>query len=535
MQLAILLHLIHVQGVALPEKRTTLYEEYMKLFFNREAEKSPIVRDHRELIMAIHGDLAWKLHVQTEEGKGTGSFTKDALQSAVRGYLISEEHDPALVDPLMAGAVERVGALVSRVVGTFEFEVQPLREYFAGRHLYKTAPYSPPGKDRKGTRPDRFDALVRSSYWTNVTRFFCGFYDVGEIGTLVDGLTCIDDEPGYRLINQPRRIALMLLSDHVFSQSPKTVKRLLNHIFTEPGFERLLQCDTLSELGLPETAGRDALLSHCVQMIQVDGDNARRSLLRLVMAANADRDRLIQIWLQRRGKGRIAFDDFVEAVDLSIADQIPAGKVKSLTAHDPELRMRWLTFIDRYEYVVDDPVLRSAAYNALFDGTMVFIRPSHRKTRRTQIETLSALLNVYGLARLFSTTSNKSGSVSAAMLDHYGVGAPEAFDELYGGTTEIHDDRISPFGSFVVEHMRKDVSLWTKETGPWEVLVDRGLEFSSGGFLFAQMAVIATAIDGSQELGKWSDDGFASTPGLVRRLHFGARVGRGRLLVGLDY
>ena len=39
MQLAILLQLIHVQGVALPEKRTALYEEYMKIFFNREARK----------------------------------------------------------------------------------------------------------------------------------------------------------------------------------------------------------------------------------------------------------------------------------------------------------------------------------------------------------------------------------------------------------------------------------------------------------------------------------------------------------------
>ena len=61
MQLAILLHLIHVQGHALPDKRTTLYEEYMKLFFNREAEKSAVVRDHRDLLLSIHGVLAWQL------------------------------------------------------------------------------------------------------------------------------------------------------------------------------------------------------------------------------------------------------------------------------------------------------------------------------------------------------------------------------------------------------------------------------------------------------------------------------------------
>ena len=64
MQLTILLQLIHVQGVALPEKRTALYEEYMKIFFNREAEKSTVVRDHRELLLSIHGVLAWVLHTQ---------------------------------------------------------------------------------------------------------------------------------------------------------------------------------------------------------------------------------------------------------------------------------------------------------------------------------------------------------------------------------------------------------------------------------------------------------------------------------------
>ena len=202
MQLSILLHLIHVQGEALPEKRTTLYEEYMKLFFNREAEKSSIVRDHRELILAIHGVLAWELQIQAENGQGAGSFTKEELQREIRQYLESEEHKPDLVDPLLAGTVERVGALVSRLEGTFEFEVQPLREYFAARHLYKTAAYSPQGRSLSGTRPDRFDALIRNSYWTNVTRFFCGFYDVGELGSLVDGLVQLDSDPGFQLISQ---------------------------------------------------------------------------------------------------------------------------------------------------------------------------------------------------------------------------------------------------------------------------------------------------------------------------------------------
>ena len=101
MQLAILLHLIHVQGAALPEKRTSLYEEYMKLFFNREAEKSAVVRDHRELLLSIHGMLAWVLHTQAEDGEGSGSITKAALHKEVKTYLEVKEHDPQLAGVLL--------------------------------------------------------------------------------------------------------------------------------------------------------------------------------------------------------------------------------------------------------------------------------------------------------------------------------------------------------------------------------------------------------------------------------------------------
>ena len=135
MQLSILLHLMHAQGLAMPEKRTTLYEDYMRLFFNREAEKSAVVREHRELMLAIHGVLAWEMQTKAEQGKGSGSLSRDVLEERIRRYLESEEHDPHLVDPLFRGSVERVGALVSRVEGTFEFEVQP-----APGVLHRTAP-----------------------------------------------------------------------------------------------------------------------------------------------------------------------------------------------------------------------------------------------------------------------------------------------------------------------------------------------------------------------------------------------------------
>ena len=235
MQLAILLSLIHSRGSSLPEKRTALYDNYMEHFFSREAEKSTIVRMHRDLLIDIHGYLAWLLHAESESGGNGGSVSRLRLLSLVREYLRNEQHDEGLAENLFAGMVERVVALVSRVEGTFEFEVQPLREYFAARCLYETAPYSPPGAEKQGTLPDRFDAIARSGYWLNVTRFYAGCFNKGELPALVDRLEELLKNPVYKYTSYARVLAAMLLGDWVFSQHPRSMKKVIDIVLDGVG------------------------------------------------------------------------------------------------------------------------------------------------------------------------------------------------------------------------------------------------------------------------------------------------------------
>ena len=54
MQLTILLSLIHTRSSSLPDKRTALYDSYMDLFFDQKAEKSKVVKEHRDLLVNIH-------------------------------------------------------------------------------------------------------------------------------------------------------------------------------------------------------------------------------------------------------------------------------------------------------------------------------------------------------------------------------------------------------------------------------------------------------------------------------------------------
>lgn len=272
MQLTILLSLIHTRGSSLPDKRTSLYDSYIDLFFSREAEKSSVVRKHRDLLINIHRYLAWLLHTAAERGDNTGAIEERRLRDVVREYLSHEGHDPALVNELFAGMVERVVALVSRVEGMFEFEVQPLREYFAARYLYETAPYSPPGDPRRGTKPDRFDAIARDFYWFNVTRFYAGCYSKGELPSLIDRLSELASDVSFALTSHPPLLAATLLADYVFTQHPKSVKQVVRIILGGLGLRYVLtsakrQVDMIHPLALPTECGRVELLSHAVALL----------------------------------------------------------------------------------------------------------------------------------------------------------------------------------------------------------------------------------------------------------------------------
>ena len=74
MQLAILLSLIHRRGVSLPDKRTSLYDSYIDMFFDRESEKATVVKENRELLIRIHRYLAWVLQSDAEVASNSASF-----------------------------------------------------------------------------------------------------------------------------------------------------------------------------------------------------------------------------------------------------------------------------------------------------------------------------------------------------------------------------------------------------------------------------------------------------------------------------
>ena len=299
MQLTILLSLIHTRGSSLPDKRTALYNGYVELFFNRESEKAPLVRDHRVLLEDIHGYLAWELHSEAEKGAHGGSISVERLQKLLVRYLEAEERDPSLVAHLFTGMVERIVFLVSRVEGTLEFEVQPLREYFVARHLYVTAPYSPTGAEQKGTKPDRFDTIAPNPYWLNVTRFFSGCFCKGELACLIHRLPVLSDDDRYEFTSHARRLTTMLLADWVFSQDQRCTRDAVALVLggdslRNPVAKRRREYLTFSEETsiLPAGCGRDELVQSCFEHFRrLPVDDYAAELSRIVQFNAPDEER----------------------------------------------------------------------------------------------------------------------------------------------------------------------------------------------------------------------------------------------------
>lgn len=523
MQLSILLHLIHVQGVALPEKRTMLYEEYIKLFFHREAEKSKVVRERRELLLSIHGMLAWILHTQVEDSSGSGSITKAALLDEVKTYLETEEHDPQLAEELFQGTVERVGVLVSRQEGMFEFEVQPLREYFAARYLYTTAPYSPSGYNRKGTKPDRFEALARSFYWTNVTRFFCGFYDKGELDSLVNGITSLAEEDGYNLIKQPRHLAMMLLSDQVFTQAPKAMKQLVAFVTKEPGFQRYT-CTQIPyrrrNIKLLAEVGGDALFEACNEKLREEDNSSRRRILREVMAQNADYEKLKSIWTSRCNNELTTYNLLCEAIEFGIVNFFTPKEIAKVAQKDVDCHLRWLVLADHYEVVAEDLTLRLAAKKAFFEGELYFPRRwFFSENSVTTFEALTELLQPYAFAKLF-TNSKNNAAIYTIHDDDFFAEKSDFLGQIKQSCERSVIDSLDSFRNFVFDLLRKNVDEWQKSLKPWTALVDRGLDETPSNYIVLQIAVIATASKANVDAGSWDENGFTATKGLVNRLFF---------------
>jgi hypothetical protein len=231
MQLAILLHLMHTRGYSLPNLRTLMYEDYVRLFFDREATKSVAVRDNRSVLESLHNFLGWTLQSRAEGNPQGGRIEQEDLREIIKNHLRRQELPAEEAEVIFSASTQRILMLVERIEGAFEFEVQPIREFFAARYLHVTAPYAQAGAETSSTRGTRLAELCLHPYWLNTVRFLAGFFQEGELADLVDVLTDLMQALDTAKALYVREVLLLLLQDQIFSRKPRVIRRAFDNLF----------------------------------------------------------------------------------------------------------------------------------------------------------------------------------------------------------------------------------------------------------------------------------------------------------------
>lgn len=335
MQLTILLDLLDQQGAATPTQRTDLYDHYVDLLLAREANKHPSsVRKHKDELIEIVPFIGWYLQVHSEESGINGRMTVADLTAAMRHFQKAYGRSEDIVEQLFQAATDRLWALTSKLEGTYEFEVQSLREYFAARFLYLNAGEGDLSFDKTTVLRE----LLRRPYWLNTARFYGGNAKGSDIYILVAGIEA-------ELASSPSPSAVIagwtLLTDAVFLRRPPEARKVLTALCSDRCAAVLLRALGRNEISplpeLPRVVGSedsDPTWTRLTAAIEAEpGAPQNHTRVRVLRELLNQRTRFAWWWAERAiaGAGTAAQDDWLRlaaereaaagvAVDLASAD-----------------------------------------------------------------------------------------------------------------------------------------------------------------------------------------------------------------------
>ena len=536
MQLAILLSLIHRRGPSLPDKRTALYDSYVEMFFDREAEKAALVKDNRDLLIRIHRYLAWELQSGAEvnshepskdQRSGTlvsGSIAEQDLRTLLREFLEADDSDAALVETLFSGIVERVVAIVSRVEGTYEFDVQTLREYFAARHLYQTAPYSPPGDQRRGTISDRWRSLSRNYYWLNVARFYAGCYSEGELPSLVDDLRTLCQDEVFRYTSHPQSLIATLLGDWVFSQRPRAIQDAVDLLLEPRGLKMLVAgagsgVRHVEDVVVRDPRGRDRLIAACKDLATPEKPIEQvMDVVRSVFRPNSEPEEIVDWWIEglRSADESSARHWCVLGEQLQCWSVVNLDTVAGLLSREEVPSTNVITGLlhaNRMDILESSEELFEAAAEAVLAGERV---------GRLRGDSLLQQL-AWSVEQTSFVRRNPRAAIARqlSLLDYLGrFRGYEGFEEdVVWPSYETAERCKRIVQAFKIEAGRPLMD-WNTSTDPWVRVVEQGIGEFGERKRFVELANIAAGIRSTEENCRDSPDLFDANRPMVRRARY---------------
>lgn len=504
MQLAIFISLLRTKGQSLPNKRTALYDSYITLFFDRESEKNHLIRDQRDLIINIHQYLAWILHSEAEMFKNSGSMHIDDLKVRLKEYLAQDGHETHIADELFDVMKERVCALVSRVQGTFEFEVQPLREYFCAKHLYDTAPHSNAGNEKPGTKPDRFHAMLRNFYWQNVVRFFAGCVGKGELDMVIQQLKDFQKDELFQYTDYPRIITSQILSDYVFTQTPLKRNEVVSIILNGINAGSILnQSDSYSNnerISLPEGCGRDDVVRECFRKLKEFPNHDYASELIGILKNNAFR--LEEEWSEYLNE--INEDQKTKWLDyglrLGILFRVDlaflASSINSDNVDELKKRLEILARGNRFDVIDSITEYKKLMLRQILDGSNMML-DRHEGIKSLQF--LSTIFNTY-LSHQIINQWDRNISVKD-FLNSFNRRRNESKNSIYQFTVADDTDKsIAAFKSSLGDILKYETGQFRFSLLPWDEIIENGRKTFGECHALIYMAIIAAGIKAKDEV-----------------------------------
>lgn len=534
MQLAIFISLLRTRGESLPNKRTALYDSYIELFFNRESEKNITIRDHRDLIIDIHQYLAWILHSEAELLNNSGSIHIDDLKSRLKIYLTKEGHKTDIADKLFHVMEERVCALVSRVQGTYEFEVQPLREYFCAKYLYNTSPYSPLGAEKKGTKPERFDAIARNFYWHNVVRFFAGCFDKGELPMLIQKLKELQDDTLLKHTNYPRLMTSQILSDWVFTQYPMLLKDVIKIIVDGINIGNIINQEGRRNhnepILLPNDCGRSELTTECFDQLKKFPHNDYASELIGLIKNNPYLT--IELWseIAEKLEGEQLCKWLEYGYMLEIIHKLEPSQLISIMNNgdlrQQEKKLQILIDGNKLDAIDSEGRLKQITLNGILQSR---ISVHQRKYSEHSLQFLTIILHPFLLTSILNSEETNVpfiNAISERIRPFPPAKKQKPITEFL--VNDNIDESVAHLAKAILPCLNRELIEWKSKIEPWDLYIESFKKTFGETWAIIIVSVIAAGIKSKDEIYEEFNDLTDSTKSLSKRVR-SARMKSGNL------
>ena len=225
MQLSVLLNFIRLKGEAFPDRRADLYRGYFQTVIDRDVEKSPELRDNRDMIEGLHSYLGFRLHGAAEEDRGRRTLNRREIIELADHWLREQDPTNTVASTAFALGEERFGLIVA-VSGegqatTYGFEVQPIQEYFAASYISNGL--------SDGKAHEVFELLIHRNYWHEVALFLAGLRRPNEKADLVARARNADIVVSSEWHQNGRAMVLQLLREGVLRRPRHVLTQALDY------------------------------------------------------------------------------------------------------------------------------------------------------------------------------------------------------------------------------------------------------------------------------------------------------------------